>query len=135
MDGGIALAKKPKSYQLGREMSDDVRVRIDQAFNRYLAIHNVTWKLGDDLNKLFDQVEAAEVTLIETLGAIWRELTGKSPRSRMRENQYPFAERYPFADWVACLFPDYTELFASPPTRIRKILKSKTAVFGMAHKA
>jgi len=31
-------------------MSDDIRAKIDQAFNRYPAIHNATWKSGDDLN-------------------------------------------------------------------------------------
>jgi hypothetical protein len=111
--------------------------RVDRAFAQYRAVYKADYLLDtpDDFIKLDLRRETAERELIQTLATIWEESTHRSPRSRVPDKEPPYGWTYPFANWIAGLFPLYTDMRPTPPGRIRKILRRETAVNGMAHKA
>jgi len=120
------------------ELPNHLSARIDQAFAEYLAVRKADYSLGmtpDESTKLDSQRDAAERELIKTLATIWEESTHRSPRSRVLDKDPRYGWTYPFANWVADLFPDYTDMLPTPAGRIRKILRRETAVNGPAHKA
>jgi hypothetical protein len=112
---------------------------VAQAFAEYLAAYKAAYMLvlesPEDFTKLDSRKETAERELIQTLAAIWQESTHRSPRSRVPDKDHPYGWTYPFAKWVADLFPDYTDMLPTPPGRIRRILRRETAVNRIALKA
>ena len=121
------------------ELPNHLSARIDQAFAEYLAVRKADYSLGmtpDESTKLDSQRDAAERELIKTLATIWEESTHRSPRSRVLDKDPRYGWTYPFANWVADLFPEYTtDIWPTSPGRIRRILRRETAVNRMALKA
>jgi hypothetical protein len=111
------------------KLPDHLRGRIDQAFAAYLVLDNADYgdlSLEEEiaLHKRLRKQQITKRELIQRLAAVWQEWTSRSPRSRMPDEKPPYGEIYPFARWVADLFPLYTENRGPPSrNRIRRMLK------------